>query len=272
MPVVIGIAVRKIREVSDYYMGGLDLNPGDWCIIETENELESGFVVTPARMVETKKRYPRVLRKMAPNDYKRLKDNEKRAKEVLPKVVEKIEDHELDMKLTCIEYTFDRNKLFVYYTADERVDFRELIKNLGHILRVRIQMVQIGVRDEAKILGGCGPCGLPLCCDRFLKCFSPVSMEMAKEQDMTLNPTKISGICGRLMCCLAFEYEGYIKAKKKLPRIDSRVNTPRGVAKVKDVNVLTEKITVEYEDGTFLTWLSQDIAPYTLLNKLKFKK
>ncbi len=272
MPVVVGVAIRKTKDLADYYMGGLDLNPRDWVLVETDNGMETGVVCTPAWMAETRKRFPRVIRKLTHADWQRVRENEKRAQDVLPKVLRKIRDYELEMKLTCINYTFERNKLFIYYTAEERVDFRELIKNLGHLLRVRIQMVQIGVRDEAKILGGCGPCGLPLCCDRFLRSFSPVSIEMAKEQELTLNPGKISGLCGRLMCCLSYEYSGYCRARKKLPKISSKVSTPKGAARVKEVNVLSEKVTVEYEDGTFLTWASKDIAPYTLLDKLKFKK
>ena len=165
------------------------------------------------------------------------------------------------MKLTCIDYTFDRSKLFLYYTAENRVDFRNLIKDLGHALKTRIQMVQIGVRDETKIMGGLGACGDVLCCARFLKEFSPVSMEMAKEQDIALNIAKISGICGRLMCCLAYEHEVYCQAKKKLPAVKSRVSTPEGEGTVAGINSLKEEVSVDLGEGKIVKFPNSKIKP-----------
>jgi len=176
------------------------------------------------------------------------------------------------MKLTCVDYTFDCNKLFVYYTAEGRVDFRELIKDLGYLLKTRIQMVQIGVRDEAKMLGGFGPCGLPICCGSFLKNFRPVSIDMAKEQDLSLNPAKISGVCGRLMCCLAYENDFYHEARKDFPKVSSKVATEDGIGVVKAINILRGEVTVEYADGISKTLPRKEVSPAGFFEKLKFRK
>ena len=164
-------------------------------------------------------------------------------------VSKKIQEHNLDMKLTCVQYTFDRTKLFIYYTSDTRVDFRELIKDLAHSLKKIIQMVQIGVRDESRIVGGVGTCGKCLCCQMFLKDFSSVTIDMAKYQDLSLNTSKLSGLCGRLMCCLAYEYENYVQFKNKCPRIGTLVSTPEGKGKIVSVDCVKEVCNVEFSEN-----------------------
>jgi cell fate regulator YaaT (PSP1 superfamily) len=219
-------------------------------------------------MIEkTKEPIGKVVRKLTPDDKARLKDNETKNHQAMKTVLQKIEDHELQMKLTCVQYTFDRSKLFVYYTAENRVDFRELIKDLGHMLKTRIQMVQIGVRDESRMIGGIGTCGRKLCCQSFLKDFSSVTIEMAKDQDLSLNTAKLSGLCGRLMCCLAFEHACYKNAKKKLPHIGTKVQTPAGPGTVVAVSCLKEEVTVEMGDKHTKIFPVDDIS-HTILNKI----
>ena len=249
MPIVISVQFRKTKDVQKCICEGLDLIVGDKCVVETDNGLEAGIAVSNECIEEGKKKFFKVIRKLTVRDKIRLKDNLKRSREIFKRVLEKAEKKGLQMKLTLVDYTFDRTKLFVYYTAEGRVDFRELIKELGAGLKTRIQMVQIGVRDEAKILGGLGPCGRELCCSLFLKKFKPVSIDMAKEQDMSLNPIKISGICGRLLCCLVYEDDVYKECRKNLPKIDSKVNTTYGQGVVKGLNVLKQEVIVKYEDG-----------------------
>jgi len=250
MPIIVDIQLRKTKDTMDFASEGLDINAGDRCIVETENGLEAGIVISNERIEEGKKKFARIVRKLTPQDRARMKSNRARSKESFRLVLKKIEEKGLDMKLTSVDYTFDRTKLFVYYTAEGRVDFRELIKNLGMSLKTRIQMVQIGVRDETKILGGIGPCGRQLCCCLFLREFKPVSIDMAKEQDMALNPAKISGVCGRLLCCLNYENETYKEYRKNMPKIDSKVNTKYGQGVVKGLNILKQEVLVGFDDGT----------------------
>jgi len=273
MPIVVGVQIRRTKDVLDFLPEGIDLAIGDKCLVETENGIEAGEVVSPERMIErSKKKLYRVIKKMDANDCEVVKKNAEKEKEAFQKVLQKIEEHELKMKLTSVDYTFDCNKLFVYYTAEGRVDFRELIKDLGYLLKTRIQMVQIGVRDEARMIGGFGPCGLPICCGLFLKNFRPVSIDMAKEQELSLNPVKISGVCGRLMCCLAYESDFYHEARKNLPKVNSKVSTPDGIAVVKAVNILEEEITVEYPDGMLKKLSRKEVSPVGIFGKFKFRK
>ena len=215
MPQVVGIMVRRIKEKAYVEVGHLELKPGDRVIAETEHGIEAGTVCEREKNIQKNKEHiGKVLRKITEEDKRKLAENEKRNAKAFNIVLEKAYDHELDMKLTCVQYTFDRSKLFVYYTSETRVDFRGLIKDLGHILKTRIQMVQIGVRDEAKMVGGIGTCGQVLCCQSFLKDFSSVTIDMAKEQDLSLNTSKLSGLCGRLMCCISYENEHYKEIKR----------------------------------------------------------
>jgi len=273
MPIVVGVGIRRTKDIFDFLPEGIDLATGDRCLVETENGIEVGEVVSPERMVErTKRKLYRVIKKMDASDCEVVKTNAKKEEEAFRKVMEKTEEHELKMKLICVDYTFDCNKLFVYYTAEGRVDFRELIKDLGYLLKTRIQMVQVGVRDEARMLGGFGPCGLPICCSSFLKNFKPVSIEMAKEQELSLNPAKISGICGRLMCCLAFENDFYHEVIKNLPKVNAKVATKDGIALIKAVNIFKGELTVEYEDGTIKKLSQKEVSPAGLFGKFKFRK
>jgi len=273
MPIVVGVQIRRLKDVFDFLPEGIDLAIGDKCLVETENGIEVGEVVSPERMIErSKKKLDRVIKKMDSSDCEVVKRNTKKAKEAFQRVMQKVEERELKMKLTCVDYTFDCNKLFVYYTAEGRVDFRELIKDLGYLLKTRIQMVQIGVRDEAKMLGGFGPCGLPICCGSFLRSFRPVSIDMAKEQDLSLNPAKISGVCGRLMCCLAYENDFYHESRKDFPKVNSKVSTKDGIGIIKAVDILREEVTVEYADGMLKKLSRQEVSPAGFFEKFKFRK
>ncbi len=268
MPIVVGVMVRRIKDRLFADTGHLDLVIGDRVVVETEHGQEVGMVCEREKMIEkTKDPIGKILRKLTEEDKKRLRDNESRSQQALKNVLQKIEDHELQMKLTCVQYTFDRSKLFVYYTAETRVDFRELIKDLGHILKTRIQMVQIGVRDESKMVGGIGTCGRQLCCQGFLREFSSVTIDMAKEQDLSLNTAKLSGLCGRLMCCISYEYNFYREAKKKLPRHGSKVHTPAGPATVVGFNCIKDEVTVETPDKQVKVFPSSQISA-TLRDKI----
>ena len=201
MPIVAGLIVRKMKDKIIADARHIDLNVGDKVVVETDHGLEMATVYEKERIEDKpKETVHQVIRKFTADDVKRNMENEEKCIMAHKTVLQKIQDHELDMKLTSVQYAHDRSKLFIYYTAENRIDFRELIKDLGHILKTRIQMVQIGVRDEAKLIGGLGHCGRKLCCKEFLKGFSSVTIDMAKEQDLSLNTAKLSGLCGRLMC------------------------------------------------------------------------
>ena len=250
MPIVIKAELRKTKEVLNFIPGDLDLKVGDRCIVETENGQEVAKIVSPEKVIDKiRKKVFRVRRKMVPGDGRRAKDNEIKAREAFYKVLNKVKERELEMKLTSVDYTFDRSKLFIYYTAEGRIDFRELVKDLGYMFKTRIQMVQIGVRDETKLTGGYGHCGRELCCCSYMKEFKPVSIDMAKDQELSLNPTKISGVCGRLMCCLAYEYGFYKNARKNCPRRGSKITTAKGQGIIQEINLLKNQITVRYEGG-----------------------
>lgn len=263
MPIVAGLLVRRLREKIWGDSGHIDLLVGDRVLVETEHGLEIATVCEKEKMVDKPKEpVGKVVRKATPEDEKRLAENEEKNRQAQKIVLQKVEDHELQMKLTTVQYTFDRSKLFIYYTAETRVDFRELIKDLGHVLKTRIQMVQIGVRDEAKMIGGLGHCGRRLCCQGFLKEFSSVTIDMAKEQDLAINTAKLSGLCGRLMCCLAFENEGYCHMRKNMPKVGMRVNTPAGPAVITAVHILKEEVQVEMaSDKQHKLFPVKDIQP-----------
>jgi len=249
MPIVVDLLVRKKETEILGDAGRLDLSVGDRVLVDIEQGLEIGLVNSKERLIEKKKgEIYKIVRKLTEEDLPRIEENKKKGMEATKTVLQKIEDCELDMKLTYTEYNFDRTKLFIYYTSDTRVDFRQLIKDLGHVLKTKIQMVQIGVRDETKMLGGIGPCGRVLCCRSFLKNFVSVSVESAKQQDVSFNIAKLSGLCGRLMCCLSYESDFYNEQFKKLPRIGSKVHTPEGPGSVLSVNCIKEEVTVELGD------------------------
>ncbi len=250
MPLITEISVRKTAQRLRCDAGELDLNFCDRVLVETEHGLELGHVCKKEEFVkEDIKPDGKILRKINEDDLKNLQENKKREKEAARIVRQKIEDIEIEMHLTSVEYNFDRSKLFIYYTAENRVDFREFIKSLGHILKTRIQMVQIGVRDETKMLGGLGICGRQFCCKSFLKEFSAISIDMAKNQDLALNIQKLSGNCGRLLCCLSYEDKYYECEKKKFPKVGSNVTTPQGQGKVVSCNYITHTVLVALADG-----------------------
>ncbi|MBL7092284.1 MAG: stage 0 sporulation family protein [Candidatus Omnitrophica bacterium] len=226
---------------------------GDYVIVEAEIGREYGQVISEAELVpETEIEAPlrRVIRIATREDLRQIQENKKKTKEAMGICAEKIAEHKLDMKLVDAEHSFDRSKFIFYFTAEGRVDFRELVKDLARQFRVRIELRQIGVRDEAKIFGGYGLCGRVLCCKSFLKDFEPVTVRMAKDQNLPLNPSKISGVCGRLMCCLGYEYQVYKSLLRGLPKQGETVNTKEGKGRVVSVNPLKRAVRVEVgEEG-----------------------
>lgn len=251
---VVGIRFRNAGKIYYFGPGDLDLKAGMHAIVETARGVEIGTVITNPREVSEEsviQPLKPVLRIATEADERQAEKNLEKEKEAFRICLEKIQKHELDMKLVEAEYTFDNNKLLFYFTADGRIDFRELVKDLAAVFRTRIELRQIGVRDETKIMGGYGICGRQLCCHTFLPEFAPVSIKMAKEQNLSLNPTKISGVCGRLMCCLKNEEETYEYLNSKLPGVGDFVTTDDGLkGEVTSVNVLRQlvKVTVEVGD------------------------
>jgi cell fate regulator YaaT (PSP1 superfamily) len=246
------IRLRQTGKVVLFLTKGIKVKLDDCVIVEIDRGLDYGYCISdPISLAELPKNEPlkSLVRLANQEDIARIEDNRKKAKEALETCEKKIAEHKLAMKLISAEYVFDRSKIIFYYTAEERVDFRSLVKDLAQIFRTRIEMMHIGVRDEARMFGGYGPCGRPLCCTKFLKEFDPVTVRMAKEQNLSPNPTKISGICGRLMCCLGYEYEAYKELMKGLPKEGQRISTKEGKGKVIGVNAITGKILVELEDG-----------------------
>ena len=251
---VVGIRFRNAGKIYYFGPGDLDLKVGMHAIVETARGIEIGTVITGPREVSEEsviQPLKPVIRIATEADERQAEKNREKEKEAYRICLEKIAKHELDMKLVEAEYTFDNNKLLFYFTADGRIDFRELVKDLAAVFRTRIELRQIGVRDETKIMGGYGICGRQLCCHTFLPEFAPVSIKMAKEQNLSLNPTKISGVCGRLMCCLKNEEETYEYLNSKLPNVGDNVTTEDGLkGEVSSVNVLRQlvKVTVDVGD------------------------
>lgn len=254
MVTVVGVRFKKAGKI--YYFSPEDkvIASGDNVIVETARGIEFGnCVIGPKGVSEDKIVLPlkNVIRKANKEDEKKYLENKSKEKDAFNICSEKIQKHNLIMKLIDVEYTFDNNKIIFYFTAEGRVDFRELVKDLASVFRTRIELRQIGVRDEAKMIGGLGPCGRPMCCSVHLGDFAPVSIKMAKEQNLSLNPTKISGICGRLMCCLNYEQNTYEDIRKRLPKVTSIVQTEYGKGEVVSNSVVNEsvKIKVKIEDG-----------------------
>jgi cell fate regulator YaaT (PSP1 superfamily) len=251
---VAGIRFKKAGKIYYFDPGNLNINKGDNVIVETARGIEFGECVTGLKDIgeeDIVSPLKSVIRKATEQDENQHKENKIKEKEAFNICLEKIQEHKLVMKLIDVEYTFDNNKVIFYFTADGRVDFRELVKDLATIFRTRIELRQIGVRDESKMVGGLGPCGRPLCCSSFLGDFVPVSIKMAKEQNLSLNPTKISGICGRLMCCLNYEQDTYEDIRKRLPRVGAIVDTPDGKGEVVSNSVVKEllKVKIRTRDG-----------------------
>ncbi|PKR82953.1 PSP1 domain-containing protein [Heyndrickxia camelliae] len=245
---VVGVRFKKAGKIYYFDPGDLFIQKNDSVIVETVRGIEFGKVVTDRKSVDENDvvlPLKKVIRLANEKDQMIVSENKDAAREAYEVCCEKVEEHQLDMKLVDVEYTFDRNKVIFYFTADGRVDFRELVKDLAAIFRTRIELRQIGVRDEAKMLGGIGPCGRMLCCSTFLGDFEPVSIKMAKDQNLSLNPTKISGLCGRLMCCLKYENDEYEAAKESLPDVGETIQTPNGIGKVIGLNILERVLQVE---------------------------
>ncbi|HXG24805.1 MAG TPA: stage 0 sporulation family protein [Chthonomonadales bacterium] len=219
----------------------------DRVIVETARGLEIGTVRVTARMVpeeELQAPLKRVVRLANANDLEQEARNKERAREAMHIAIDRIKYHELPMKVIQAEYTFDGSQVTIYFAAENRVDFRELVKDLAGRLRCKVQLYQIGARDQAKMIGGVGPCGLTLCCATFLTEFAPISMKMAKDQSLFLNPVKFSGVCGKLMCCLRYEHDNYVEAKQRLPQVGDLVMTPKGQGRVTGVNIIKEEVMV----------------------------
>ncbi|MBR2516122.1 stage 0 sporulation family protein [Geobacillus sp.] len=248
MYTVVGVRFKKAGKIYYFDPGDFIIPVGEFVIVETARGIEYGKVVIANKQVDENDvvlPLKKVIRVANEKDKWVVEENKKAAREAYDICLRKVEEHGLEMKLVDVEYTFDRNKVIFYFTADGRVDFRELLKDLASIFRTRIELRQIGVRDEAKMLGGIGPCGRMLCCSTFLGDFEPVSIKMAKDQNLSLNPTKISGLCGRLMCCLKYESEEYETAKEQLPDLGEYVETPYGFGKVVGLNILERVLQIE---------------------------
>lgn len=259
----IGVRFKKVGKIYYFAPGELDIHCGDKVIVETVRGVECGEVVLADReMEESKLNSPlkTVIRLATKKDFEMIEKNKKKEKQAFAICEEKIRKHGLKMDLVDVECTFDNNKLLFYFTAENRVDFRELVKDLASVFRTRIELRQIGVRDEAKMLGGLGICGQPFCCCRFMGEFQPVSVKMAKEQSLSLNPTKLSGTCGRLMCCLKFESEAYQDLLKTTPKTGAYVKTAEGKGVVTDVNLLTGTLKVKIDKSdNLLTVNKKDV-------------
>ena len=249
---LVQVRLREAGKMSYFSTGGLKFNVGDYVIVEQDRGLEYGQVVSePETVLDTEVEKPlrKIIRKTNPWDHHQIEKNKKKSKELMQLCDKKIAEHRLSMKLVEAEYSFDRSKIIFYFTAEGRIDFRNLVKDLANIFKARIELKQIGVRDEARLMGGYGPCGKELCCAKFLKDFEPVTIRMAKDQNLPLNPTKISGLCGRLMCCLSYENETYKELMKNLPKIGQEIKTEKGKGKVVALNPLKKSVTVEIADG-----------------------
>ena len=251
---VIGVRFRTAGKIYFFSPGKLEIEQGDNVIVETARGVEFGYVAAGPREVEEEKitlPLKSVIRIATADDIRKEEKNREKEKEAFKICLEKIRKHGLEMKLIDAEYTFDNNKVLFYFTADGRIDFRELVKDLASVFRTRIELRQIGVRDETKIRGGIGICGRPLCCHTYLTEFAPVSIKMAKEQNLSLNPSKISGVCGRLMCCLTNEEETYEELNSRLPAVGDTVTTPEKLrGEVQSINVLRQlvKVVVQLDD------------------------
>ena len=263
MAEIIGVRFKTVGKVYYFDPNGLELKTGEKVIVETARGVECGEVALSNREVDDSELVSPlkpIIRTATQEDLAIVAQNRKQEKEAFQICEEKIAKHQLEMKLVDVEYTFDNNKILFYFTADGRVDFRELVKDLASVFRTRIELRQIGVRDESKLLGGLGICGRPFCCSSFLGDFQPVSIKMAKEQGLSLNPTKISGTCGRLMCCLKYEQNVYEQLLKNSPKMGAFVKTPDGTGHVIDLNLLTDSYTVRLKDNP-------DAAPRTYSKK-----
>lgn len=258
MAEVIGVRFKEVGKVYYFDPQDIELKTGDMVIVETARGIECGQVAIPNKNVDDEEiihPLKPLIRKATDNDIAHVEENKKRQKEAFKICEKKIAEHNLKMNLVEVEYTFDNNKILFYFTADGRVDFRNLVKDLASVFRTRIELRQIGVRDEAKMLGGLGVCGRPFCCHSFLGDFQPVSIKMAKEQGLSLSPVKISGTCGRLMCCLKYEQNAYTDLLKHTPKVGAIVKTPNGKGLVVENNLIAGTLKVKLDSAP------EDAAP-----------
>ncbi len=249
---VVGVRFRPAGRIYYFDPAGKDLEKGQFVIVETTRGIEAGrVVIAPKQVADAELTDPLkpILRQATEDDLRQLLAFKSKEKNALVRCAQRVDFHKLPMKLVEAEYTYDGSRLTFYFTAEERVDFRVLVRDLAAQFRTRIELRQIGARDQAKLLGGVGPCGKTLCCSSWLTEFGVVSIKMAKEQGLPLNPSKISGVCGRLMCCLAYENDQYIEAKQGMPAVGAYVNTPSGLGKVVGVNVIKQAVEVMLESG-----------------------
>ena len=262
MVMIVGVQFQKNGKIYDFDSNQLDVRYGDYVIADTQRGADLGQVATGIRELDESagpKPTKKLIRLATNEDLQHSADNRVREREAYDICQKKIAEHQLDMKLVSVEYAFDNSKAVFYFTANGRVDFRSLVKDLAGVFKMRIELRQIGVRDEARMLGGLGPCGRQICCGSFLEEFQPVSIKMAKEQNLSLNPTKISGVCGRLMCCLKYEQDHYEQTRKKMPKVGREVMTPDGSGIVTDLNIVKETLMVKIANGD-----SNEIKEYSL--------
>lgn len=256
MTEIVGVRFKELGKIYSFDPDGNQYSSGTSVIVETSRGIEFGEVINGNYEIEDEQVIAplrKVIREATPEDHEIVMKNREKEQEALKICQKKILEHKLEMKAIDVECTFDRSKILFYFTADGRIDFRELVRDLASVFKTRIELRQVGVRDEAKMLGGLGICGRPFCCATFLDDFQPVSIKMAKEQSLSLNPTKISGTCGRLMCCLKYEQEAYEELHHTTPRVDSIVDTPQGLGTVVDVSLLSGNLKVRLNEGNDLT-------------------
>ena len=269
---IIGVRFKKLGKIYFFNPKNLRVRRGDKVIVETAQGDEYGEVVIPNRYIEDEKilaPLKKVIRIANYKDHKQYQECRKKEKEAFETCLKKIKEHKLDMTLTDVEYKFDNSKILFYFTADGRIDFRDLVKDLAAIYKTRIELRQIGVRDEVKRIGGNGVCGRELCCCTFLSDFETVSIKMAKEQNLSLNPSKISGNCGRLMCCLKYENDVYEEKAKRLPKVGAIVKTEDGIGEVDSVETLKEQLRVKFKDGEVNTYKKYDVKDILVIKDVE---
>ena len=260
---VVGVRFKQAGKIYYFDPAAHDLRPGDRVIVETGRGLEYGHVVIKPRAVpaaDLMQPVRGVLRKATPEDEDRVLENRRLAAAAQETCRERVAAHGLEMRIVAVEYTFDRSKLIIHFTAEGRVDFRELLRDLGSRLKTRLELRQIGVRDQAKLVGGLGPCGRILCCTSFLAEFEPISIRMAKDQNLSLSPTKLTGLCGRLKCCLRFENDTYVEVRALLPREGTRVKTEQGTGRVVGLDYLGRRVRVRLDDDTVAEFAHTEVV------------
>ncbi len=258
----VGVRFKEVAPIYYFDPGDLSLQPGDYVIVDTARGIEFGQVVQGERVLPAQELVlplKKVLRRATKRDMEQLEENRKKEQHSFRICAEKIREHNLEMDLIAVEHTFDGSRIIFYFTAEGRVDFRGLVKDLACALRTRIELRQIGVRDEAKMIGGLGPCGRPICCASFLCQFQPVSIRLAKQQALSLNPAKISGLCGRLMCCLRFEQEYYGNVQAELPNPGQKVTTAEGSGRVVSVNAIKRTVTVALDEDLVMEFPAEEV-------------